>query len=336
MFKIFYKHWAIGLLFTISITQSYSQTNGHKSSINNLLHIKGYKPSVLGDIPAYTKSGNGTQAMILIPGLGFDASVFTDFIEANKNKYRIYTITIPGFGATMAPPMPDSTVSYGDQTWSKGVIQGVLKLMIKEKIYKPVLVGHFTLGTQLALRIALDYPDSISGVIVLGGQAKFISVQDGKVLDYPLKSLIKATDLYTGPVMFKTKPEADWDQGNYLPEIYSLNKKIGKKLWNDVAAVPVPVMVRYLCEYMASDIKAELLNIKCPVIILRPSFTKPILGAPINNYVKPQFIDTWENLTDSNNLIQIENISNSASFVWKDQKEKTYSTIDKFITSIKH
>jgi len=302
---------------------------------NNLVHAKNYKTGVLGEIPTYKKYGNGKQFVILVPGLGFDYSIFKDFMVANKSNYTMYAITIPGFGNTSAPPMPDTSVSYGDQTWTKGIIDGILKLIAKEDIQKPILVGHFTLGSQIALRMAIDNPDKISGVILLGGQAKFIAIQEGKVLDYPLKYLIQGTDKYSAPIMFKGKKEKDWDKGNYLPEIYSLNKKRGKKLWDKVAGVPVPVMVRYLCEFTSTDLKAELGKIKCPLLVLRPMFNDAILKADINSYVKPQFIDTWNNATSINQQIQIKDIPNSATFVWKDSSRLIYKEVKTFISSLK-
>ncbi|MDL1891940.1 hypothetical protein FBQ87_03480 [Sphingobacteriales bacterium CHB3] len=46
------------------------------------------------------RAGTGTQAMILIPGLGFGGSVFSEFMEGFAGQYRMYAVTLPGF---MAP-----------------------------------------------------------------------------------------------------------------------------------------------------------------------------------------------------------------------------------------
>ena len=101
--------------------------------------------------------------MILVPGIGFDASIFSDFMAANINKYTMYAVTAPGYGETNAPPMPATDTSYGKQYWNKGFIKGIIKLIEKEKLEKPIVVGHFTQGAQVALRIAIDYPDKTSG-----------------------------------------------------------------------------------------------------------------------------------------------------------------------------
>lgn len=326
----------INLIITIAFLSQFAYAQNSckvDTAINNLLHTPGYKVSILGEIPKFVKRGSGTETLILIPGIGFDASVFDDFIKSNRSNYTMYAITIPGFGKTAAPPMPDSSVSYGSQTWSKGVIEGIIKLIESEKIKKPIIVGHFTLGTQLALRMAIDYPTKISGVIVLGGQAKFIAIQNGKTVDYPLKSMIIGTDKYSAPLLFKGKKKKDWDDGNYLPEIYSLNKKMGNRLWKQVAAIPVPVMVRYLCEFTSTDVKVDLDKIVCPVLILRSMFNSTVLDSSVNNYVKPQFIDSWQGVKDINARIEIKDIDNSATFVWKDQAFIVNEEIKKFINT---
>lgn len=320
------------LLLFATIAHSQTTNSAKDTIINNLLHTPDYKTSEWGAIPEYIKSGKGEKTLILIPGWGFDASVFNDFMEANKNNYTMYAITIPGFGKTNAPPMPDSTVSYGEQTWNKGVIKGILKLIDKEKIKKPVIAGHFVLGTQLALRLAVDHPDKIGGLLIFGGVAKFIGILKGEEKDVPLSTLTKAADTYSAPVWFKHIKRDFWNDGNYLPEIYSLDSTKGIPLWKQAAEVPIPVMVRYLCEYIASDLKAELDKIKCPVLVLRAMFNETVLQNPANNYVKPQFIKTWNDASVKNPLVKVIDIENSASFVWKDKPEKVNKAVDDFLS----
>lgn len=322
------------LLFFPVIIYSQPTSTGQDSTINNLVHIPGYKTSEWGVIPEYIKMGDGEKTLILIPGWGFDASVFEDFMEVNKNNYTMYAITIPGFGKTNAPTMPDSTVSYGEQSWNKGVIEGVLKLIEKEKLEKPIVVGHFVLGTQLALRLAVDYPEKFGGVIILGGVAKFIGIFKGEEKDVPLSTLIKAADTYSAPIWFKHVTREFWNDGNYLPEIYSLDSTKGISLWNQVAEIPIPVMVRYLCEYIASDLKAELDRIKCPALILRAMFNDSVLQNPTNNYVNPQFIKTWNDASARNQLIKVVDVQHSASFVWKDKPQEVYKEINDFLSKL--
>ncbi|HET9056956.1 MAG TPA: alpha/beta hydrolase [Chitinophagaceae bacterium] len=309
--------------------------NGQDSTINNLVHAPGYKTSELGAIPQYVKTGKGKKTLILVPGLGFDASVFKDFMEANKKVYTMYAITIPGNGNTAAPPMPDSGTSYGAQTWNKGIVEGLNKLIEKEKIEKPIIVGHFAQGVQLAVRMAVDHSDKVGGLILLGGPAKFVAALGKKVTEYPLDKMIFFTDNYTGPKWFKHMKKPFFDDNNFAPEIYSLDSAIGNALWEQVAAVPAPVAMRYSSEYFASDVRVEFNKIKCPVLVLRAKYNQKVLEEPINSYLKPQFIDTWDIAPSLNSRIKIIDIENAAGFVWKDKPKEVYNEIKNFVTTIK-
>ena len=320
-----------------SVTSGCSQSNSETgaSTVNNLIHKTGYLTCELGSIPEFVKYGKGKHTLLLIPGLGFNATVFDDFIKINNNNFKMYAITIPGYGNTKAPPMPDAGTSYGEQSWNKGVCDGIARLIEKEKIKKLIVVGHFVQGTQLALQIAINQPNIIEGVIILGGPAKYITIINGEPKEFPLKGTISYVDKITAPTWFQSIKKEDFDEGNYSAEIYSLQDEVGHELWKQSAAVSLPVMIRYLCEFFSADVRLDLNKVKCPVLVLRAMFNEKVLQDPINNYVKPQFIDSWEGTSSINSLIEVRDIHNAASFVWKDQPDEVYSAIKTFLSDKK-
>lgn len=328
------------LVFFLSYFHLYSLLAQQSSAImdsgkiNNLILPSDYKCSETGTIPPYIKVGKGKQILIIIPGLGFDASIFEDFIKNNQQYYTIYCITLPGYGNTQAPALPPAGTSFGEQIWNKSALDGIAKLVTSEKISKAIIVGHFVQGTQLALRMAIDYPDLVKGVIILGGPAKFILINNGKPIEYPLPGMINYIDKVTAPNWFGTISKADYDNGNYLPEVYSLDSNIATLLWKQSAAVPLPVSIHALCEFLASDITLEVDKIKCPVLVLRPTFNKQILEKPINNYLVPQFINTWDKVKTKNGLFQLIDIPNAATCVWKDNPAFVNEQIKIFSKSI--
>lgn len=328
------KRISLPVLFLLLFASvAYPQTGTKDTTVNNLVHASGYKTSEWNVIPEYIKAGKGKQTLILIPGMGFDASVFTDFIEVNKNNFTMYAITIPGYGNTKAPPMPDTSVSYGEQSWNNSAIEGISKLIEKEKLIKPVIVGHFVQGVQLAVRLAVKYPDKVGGLILMGGPAKFIGLMNGKVLDYTVDKMIIATDKYSGPIWFKKMKKSYFDENNFLPEIYSLDKTKAALLWKQPSTVSLPVAIRYSCEYFAIDVRAEFDKIKCPVLVLRAMFNKQVLESTTNSYLPPQFIDSWNDASTRNPLIKVKDIPDAATFVWKDKPIEVYNEIKTFITA---
>ncbi len=231
--------------------------------------------------------------------------------------------------------MPPAGTSYGEQTWNRGVVEGLAKLISKEKLNKPIIVGHFVQGVQLAVMFAINYPDKVGGLILMGGPAKFIAIMNGKTIDNPKEKMALLTDKYTAPKWFMQMSKEEYDAGNFLPEIYSLNKTIGKWLWKKSAEVVMPVAVRYSSEYFASDVRADFDKIRCPVLVLRNLFSSGVLAAPINSYLKPQFIESWDDASKRNANIVIKDIKEAGCFVWKDKPAETNASIKEFLNKLK-
>lgn len=305
------------------------------TALNNLVLPPGYVSCEYGDIPAYSKKGSGKKTLLLIPGMGFDASVFDDFVKANKNYYTMFVITIPGYGNTKAAPMPPAGTSYGEQSWNMGVVKGLVKLINKEKLDRPVIVGHFVQGVQIAVQLAIDHPEITGGLILVGGPAKFIAAMNGKIYDHPLDKMIQFTDKYTAPVWFKNMKKEFYDANNFSSMIYSLDSVTGTSLREKSATVAMPIAVRYSCEYFASDVRAGFDKIKCPVLVLRPMFNEKVLESPENSYLRPQFIDSWNDATKRNPLISIKDIAGAATCTWKDKPSETYQAIHEFLAGLR-
>ncbi|MEM9859264.1 MAG: hypothetical protein AAF843_18040 [Bacteroidota bacterium] len=128
---------ALALFFLCVSYASYGQ-------INNLIHTKDYETGRLGELGNVQKFGSGKESMILLPGWGFDWTIFESFIDRFKDKYSIYAVTFPGFGNTMAPPMPAENGVFSNLYWSGGILTGLKNLITREKLERPILVSAFT------------------------------------------------------------------------------------------------------------------------------------------------------------------------------------------------
>jgi pimeloyl-ACP methyl ester carboxylesterase len=179
--------------------------------------------------------------------------------------------------------------------------------------------------------MAVNYPDKIDKLVLIGGPAKFIVAMNGNIIDNPKDKMILLTDKYTAPTWFKHMEKQFFDDNNFLPEIYSLNSETATSLWKQSAEVAFPVTLRYTCEYFASYVREDFDEIRCPVLVLRALFDSTVLDNPINNYLKPQFIGSWDDASKRNPLIKVTNIIDSACFIWKDKPQDTYLAINDFI-----
>jgi pimeloyl-ACP methyl ester carboxylesterase len=103
-----------------------------------------------------TKSGEGKQILIFIPGFACSGEVWDETVENLKNNYTCYVLTMAGFSGIA----PEDNPSF--EHWKKQ-IAGFIK---QEKIEKPILIGH-SMGGGLALAIASDFPDLCSKIVVV-------------------------------------------------------------------------------------------------------------------------------------------------------------------------
>ena len=302
------------------------------STLNNLVDPPGYAPGKSGTLGNVIRAGNGQQAMILIPGLGFGGSVFKEFMETNAARYRMYAVTLPGFGGTAAPPLPPEGTSFGEQTWTNATIAAIETLMEDEKLRSPVLVGHWLTGTQIALRLAMKHPSRIKAVILLSGSAKMmVTGAYAPYYESPAKRIV-AIDTYLAPKWFKTVTRETWDDNNFLPGDYAVNPVLGLRLWREAAAPRLHVWIHYLCEFNAQDIMADLGTLTVPTLLLRPGL-EGFAQDPDQNYMVNYCHTSWDGVEENSN-IAVKTIPDSRVFLWLDQPQRAGEEIGSFLEGI--
>lgn len=329
-----------------------ANTSMQDSTLNNLVHPDGYKTVRIGELGLIMKSGNGKQAMILVPGMGFGAEIFDDFVKQYKHAYTIYSITAAGFAGTPAPQMPDTSIKYSTMPWTYGITSGVLKLIEKEKLVNPIVVAHFITGTQVAFNLAINHPDRINKVIIISGSPYryYGSPINGSQMNLDWEKEKKltpvqrsvATETWIAPKWFKTVTKKTFDSFMWTPNDYCMDSIIGNQLFKSVAEVPLQVMIRYMVEWGAYDADEKYKDIKVPTLILIPDF-KGILDCDPKDtisskrvaaklYLKYYHQQAWDKAKQSGNpLIQLLTIYDTRIFMWYDNPKGTYKAINKFL-----
>jgi pimeloyl-ACP methyl ester carboxylesterase len=317
-------------VFVAALIVFYPTGGWSQELVNNLVHTLGYETSVWGTLPDLKVFGSGEKKMILLPGWGFDWTIFDDFIKAHSNEYTLYAITFPGFGKTHAPPMPESPESYKDLYWSRGIIKAIANLIDKEKLVDPVVVSYFTYSNLIAMRLALDYPDKVGSLIIISGMAKF-------TINYPsyeprsLAQRISYVENVLSKQWFKSVSKDTWDKGNFAPETFCKDTIKARQYWNMMSSVPIPVMVRYLCEYYCTDISLEYSKLTTPTLVVVPAFTPKVYGD--NPYLGAFFHYSWLGALPASSKIQIVTLSDTQAFITADQPAKLYSLIKEFLSN---
>jgi pimeloyl-ACP methyl ester carboxylesterase len=291
------------------------------STLDNLVHAKDYVTSAPGVLGAVIERGKGPIDMVLVSGFGVGASAFEGFMRRNADRYRMLAVTLPGFEGSPAPPMPPPGASYGDQTWTRAATDAVVKLIREKKLARPVLVGHFINGTQVAMRVALDHPDMVRAVVLLAGTARFEPVKASRFWpkNMTLEQKVQAVDRFSAPRWFKTVTRDTWVRGNFVATDYSADSVLGKRFADRANEPPLPVLVRYLCEFHASDLWPDLERLKPPLLMIQPSFSASVRADTTRNYLQGYFEEPWRGRIEGRPRTESSFVENAGILVMEDQ-----------------
>lgn len=96
-------------------------------------------------------------AIVFIHGLGLNRHIWADYVPVFSKQYRVLTYNLYGHGASAAPPTKPDLSLYARQ---------LIELFDELNIEQGALVG-FSLGGMINRRIAIDYADRVSALVIL-------------------------------------------------------------------------------------------------------------------------------------------------------------------------
>src|SRR5262245_4413666 len=230
-------------------------------SRNNFRFDPGYATLADDRPPRITKTGRGSDALILIPGVYSGDEAFDSFVARHRSGYRLYVVTPPGLGGTPARPLPGEAVSYGAFTWTRRLERDVLDLIAREHLRHPLIVAHGFPGSLVAETIASRHPGSIGGVIEVAAMPlqAFPSPKDpARRTPATPDERIRVVDESWAGKWFKYVTPETWESNNYPAAMFSNDADRAERVRRQAEAAPLPVKIRYLIEFMASDHTSEL------------------------------------------------------------------------------
>ncbi len=121
--------------------------------------MKKYTQLQRADDLAYFATGNVASdlpPLILLHGLCEDHTVWTRILPELEPLGRIYSVDLPGFGASALPPEPE-------MAW---YARAPLSVMSAEGVDRAVLVGH-SMGGYAALQCAAQHGSSLAGLVLV-------------------------------------------------------------------------------------------------------------------------------------------------------------------------
>ncbi len=300
---------------------------------NNLVHPEGHPTAPAGTLGEVLWRGEGPVDLVLIAGAGFGGDVFEEFMQRHSADYRMAAVTLPGFGGSLAPPMPPAKTSYGELSWTRSVRDAVAELIVREELDRPVVVGHWLAATTVAIELALERPDLVRGAVVVSGVPKFVPMEgSGMAEPETVAQRVAMVDHYLAPEWFKTVTRATWDDGNFLPRDYAIHPLRAQQLWIEAARASLPVWIRYLCEAWAQDSTAELGELQVPLLVLQPELDSLYHQGPQTGAYLDAFLHrAWEGVDSRFENVTVATIHDSRVFIMDDQPELLSEAVVRFV-----
>jgi pimeloyl-ACP methyl ester carboxylesterase len=286
--------------------------------------------------PSIVREGRGRQALILVPGVYSGNQVFSGFIARNLSQYAFYVVTPPGLNGTAPRSLPPETISYGEFTWTRRLGRDILELISREKLRRPVIVTHGFPGSLAAHELASRHPELIGGVIdiaVMPVQFFPSFKEPGRKTGATPEERIAIVNEAWAEKWFKYVTPETWESNNYVAAMFTEDPARGEQVRQQVEAAPLPVKIRYLTEFMASDDRSELAALTVPLLALRPGFNEKFLADPAHAFYKIGFQDSWEAFS-ANAHIKLLTIPNARALILDDQPQLADDAIAAFIQEI--
>jgi pimeloyl-ACP methyl ester carboxylesterase len=277
--------------------------------------IPSAKPAELQNV---IKRGNGKIPAILIPDLGGDWTVFDSFMQRNSAQFTFYAITLPGFGGTNPPP-ERTRMDFGTLEWWTNAMTGVIELIQKEKLNKPVILGHQA-GAYLAMELALRRPDLTRAVIVVNGllYAPIPGIQGNATK----AERIRIVNSWTPAELFPNTSEAQYrsvlmQNANW----FCKDPKRQEYLVSLIAKSRSVIWWNYFAELATTDLSKEIQNLKVPMLVLPAIYDR---GLPGFEAASKTALDQWLPLDGAKSSlpIHIVKIDDSRAYIMEDQPAK--------------
>lgn len=162
----------------------------------------GYAP-VDGLKMYYEIHGKGSPLILIHGGLGM-SSMFADIMPALSRTREVIAMDLQGHGRTADIDRPMSFRTSAD---------GIVALMRYLKIERADVMGY-SLGGQVALRTAIDHPESVSKLVVVSAPFRrdgwYPEIVAGMTsFDSRTAERLKQTPIYDGYAQVAPRPE-DW------------------------------------------------------------------------------------------------------------------------------
>ena len=199
-------------------------------------------------------TGHG-RPMILIPGLSSSGEVWDTTVARYKDRFECHVLTLAGFAGVprIEAPMLDK------------VRDGIVDYARKNKLIKPVIVGH-SLGGTLALDLAARYPDLPGRIVIVDSYPFLMGIMDPAMTPEKLRESVAQIRLYMGGQsqdQYERYVKSGVATRSMVTKDSDFERLTAWGLASDRMAV-----TDAMAELYSMDLRQEVAKIQCPTLVM--------------------------------------------------------------------
>jgi pimeloyl-ACP methyl ester carboxylesterase len=328
---------------------------------DNFLLPEGTATAQLGELGGVERAGHGPVPMVLLPGAPFGAGIWKEFMQRNAQRYTMLAATPPGYAGTKPPPQPADPTRFEDEPWTRALLDAVVELAEDEGMRRVVVVGHHLMGGYYAVRLGLEHPELFAAAIsVFGEPARVLPSAWRFRPARPTLEQQRANVRQHWLPFYRTVDQATWNAFSYQPAQLSRDAAAGARLFEEEVSVPLPIQLRYFCEYVMQNLTPQLEETELPILAVwsTPDETPMIEGAvrayvgrglsevdaraKVDELLAQEFgsaeagraalrTTPWSDLAAKNPRIRLTIVPDSAAFMMLDQPAELDRLIAEFV-----
>jgi len=218
------------------------------------------------------RSGHG-PALILLPGLYCSGEVWKETVARYEDRYTCYSLTLPGFAGQPAIHSDSILATVAGE---------IARYIVENHLQKPLVVGH-SLGGWLALDIAVRNPGLLGGIVCVSSAPFLPGLSMGN--DISVDSTSKIGAMIKGYMTHQTPEQALQSERGILPTMIRDSGKINEVLDMGVRCDQA-TQGECMYELFSTDLRAQLNNIQCPVLVLGDWVSYKAYGATRENVME--------------------------------------------------
>jgi sigma-B regulation protein RsbQ len=252
------------------------------------------------------QSGEGSQALVLLHGLGGHQGMWQPLLPALEQRYRVVRLDLVGCGGS-------DVTAYSTERHATlaGHAQDLLDVLRALNLHQVVFMGH-SVGGVIGMLAAIEEPDRFASMVLIAPSPRFLNSPDyhGGYERGDVEELLAAMESnYTG-----------WTQA-FVPAVVGVTDRpdLLMNFTNNFVRAN-PTVVRHLTRVVfMADVRDDLPRLTTPTLIIQAAHDA-ITPLAVGHYL-------YENLVDS----YIATIDTSGHCPHLTAPEQTLAAVDKFL-----